>query len=30
MLQVRSVRALTLDDPAVVEGAELFALQVRR
>jgi hypothetical protein len=30
LLQVKSVRALTLDDPAVVEGAELFAFQVRR
>jgi hypothetical protein len=29
-LRVRSVRALTLDDPAVIEAADLFGLRVVR
>jgi len=30
LLRVQSVRALTIDDPAVVEAADFFALQVKR
>lgn len=30
LLRVHSVRALTVDDPVVLEAAEFFALQVRR
>jgi hypothetical protein len=30
LLRVRSVRALTIDDPAVLEAADFFALRVQR